>query len=586
MLGVAVWAFGSALAFVGRNPSIAYFWQQFKYLGIVSIPPAFLVLALQWTGRDKELTKGRIFLLCVIPLLTLILVFTDSLHHLIWTKMVFIPVGPYLPSPVEHGVGWWIFCVYSYLIIFVGTFLIVEGLIRLRGIYQKQAVILLIGSFAPWIANASHAFKFPHTMLMDLTPAAFIITGITYAWGVTHLKLIDILPVARDAVFENMKDPVFVLDAQNRILDLNPRGQSILNIDASEAIGREAEEVFHEHDKLIDLVRDEKESRDEIYLGREGCCFDVCISHLYDRHNRFTGKIVVLRDISERKTAEEELRKSKEKIRRAHEELSLAHEQLRDLNKSLEEKVKERTAEVEKLLRQKNKFINQLGHDLKNPLNPLMNLLPIIERKERDPKSKEMLQVINKNVNYMRDLVTKTIRLARLNAPGTEFYLKDINLLSVINSVVEKNKHFFDENQVEILNRVDDGIIVKADRLALEELFDNLFANAVKYSKDKRVITIDAKKDRGFVTVSIKDAGIGMTEEQIGHIFDEFYKVDQSRHDLESSGLGLSICKRIVEKHGGRIWAESPKLGEGSTFYFTIRTDENMEDLKEKTREG
>jgi signal transduction histidine kinase len=291
---------------------------------------------------------------------------------------------------------------------------------------------------------------------------------------------------------------------------------------------------------------------------------------LYDRHNRFTGRVVALRDITERKEAEELLKKSEKEIRKAHKELTVANKQLRLLNESLEERVKERTAEVEKLLRQKDEFISQLGHDLKNPLNPLINLLPIVEKREQDPKSKEMLQVINKNVEYMRDLVTKTIRLARLNAPGTKFSFENMNLLDVINHVIEKNRHLFDENKVDIRSRVDKKVSVRADKLGLEELFDNLITNAVKYSPNGCSIVIDAEEGKGFVTVSVKDKGVGLTEEQICHVFDEFYKADQSRHDLESSGLGLSICKRIVEMHGGCIWAESPGLGKGTTMFFTL----------------
>jgi len=71
--------------------------------------------------------------------------------------------------------------------------------------------------------------------------------------------------------------------------------------------------------------------------------------------------------------------------------------------------------------------------------------------------------------------------------------------------------------------------------------------------------------------MSFKDNGLGLTKEHMDNIFDEFFKVDPSRHDLEASGLGLPICKRIVAKHGGKIWVESPGLGKGSTFYFTLK---------------
>jgi signal transduction histidine kinase len=92
----------------------------------------------------------------------------------------------------------------------------------------------------------------------------------------------------------------------------------------------------------------------------------------------------------------------------------------------------------------------------------------------------------------------------------------------------------------------------------------------VKYTDKKGTVTIDAKVEDNIITVSIRDTGIGMTREQLSQVFDEFYKADSSRHDFDSSGLGMPICKRIVERHGGSIWAESEGPGKGSTFYFTL----------------
>ncbi|MBN2066811.1 MAG: HAMP domain-containing protein [Candidatus Thermoplasmatota archaeon] len=253
-------------------------------------------------------------------------------------------------------------------------------------------------------------------------------------------------------------------------------------------------------------------------------------------------------------------------------ELKDAQKKLHALNKNLEKKVKERTAEVEKLLKQKDEFIGQLGHDLKNPLTPLVGLLPILEEREKDPNVKEHFRVVLRNVDYMRDIVFKTLQLARLRSPNTQFDIKDINLRQEVDNVIGNQILFFQENNMHVENNIDHAVMVKADQLRLDELMNNLFTNAVKYSpKDGGTITIDAEKTKGVATVSIKDTGLGMTEEQLSHIFDEFYKADKSRHDMDSSGLGLAICKRIVEKHGGKIWAESKGPGKGSIFYFTLK---------------
>ena len=257
--------------------------------------------------------------------------------------------------------------------------------------------------------------------------------------------------------------------------------------------------------------------------------------------------------------------------KKTEKKLEEANEMVRKANECLEERVKERTAEVEKLLHQKDEFVNQLSHDLKTPLGPIINLLPLVMKRGDDPESKEMLEVISRNAGFMKSLVMKAVELAQLNAPKTEMSMEDTNLLNEVNSIIEKNKLFFKDNNTEVRNNLDNDTIVRADKLRLEQLFNHLFTNAIKYSKDGgSTVTIDVKNDGDFVTVSVKDTGIGMTGEQLDHIFEEFYKADDARHDFDSNGLGLSICKCIVKKHGGKIWAESPGEGKGTTMFFTI----------------
>ncbi|MDY6930438.1 MAG: ATP-binding protein [Halobacteriota archaeon] len=276
-----------------------------------------------------------------------------------------------------------------------------------------------------------------------------------------------------------------------------------------------------------------------------------------------TSELILFKDVTEQKEAEQS-------IKEKNKELQDLGNKLQELNLNLEKKVKERTREVENLLKQKDEFVNQLGHDLKSPLTPLVTLLPIIEERENDSELKELLGISIENVNFMKELVIKTLSLAKLNAPNTKFNIDEVKLSEEITSILYTKQHIFIERGISTENKVPEGLILKADKLRLDELFNNLVTNAIKYSDEGGSIKIEAEEDGDFIKVSIKDTGVGMTEEQLSHIFEEFYKVDPSRHDLDSSGLGLSICKRIVEKHGGKIWAESPGEGKGTTFYFTI----------------
>ncbi|MBN2066419.1 MAG: PAS domain S-box protein [Candidatus Thermoplasmatota archaeon] len=284
-----------------------------------------------------------------------------------------------------------------------------------------------------------------------------------------------------------------------------------------------------------------------------------------------------IRDITERIRAEEERRKHAEHLRVINEELTTTNQELKRtqdelqlLNEDLEKKVQERTAEIELLLRRKDEFIIQLGHDLKSPLTPLIGLLPMVLEKEQDSNLKELLQVINRNIRYIRDLVVKTLQLERLNSPTTMLNIDTVNLLELTNDVIQNKRISFEEKYITVDAKIDETLFLQADSVQLKELFDNLLTNAIKFTPNSGHIVIGAKKEKDATKISITDSGVGMTSEQIDRIFETFYKVDPARHDLESSGLGLSICKRIAEKHGGKIWAESDGLGKGTTFYFTI----------------
>jgi PAS domain S-box-containing protein len=251
-------------------------------------------------------------------------------------------------------------------------------------------------------------------------------------------------------------------------------------------------------------------------------------------------------------------------------ERKLWHEHLRELNQQLEERVQERTAKVEALLLQKNDFISQLGHDLKSPLTPILALLPMMREQVQDERMKEMLDMLLVNANFIRQIVTKTLTLAKLNSDVHDCSPTSLNLAKEIVRALNARAMMAAQKGITTDVKVDNCILVHADKLNLAELLDKLIGNALKFTPKGGSLSVTAETEGDRIRVSVADTGIGMTEDQLSHAFEEFYKADPSRHDLGSSGLGLSICKRIVEQQGGRIWAESPGLGQGSTLHFTL----------------
>lgn len=239
-------------------------------------------------------------------------------------------------------------------------------------------------------------------------------------------------------------------------------------------------------------------------------------------------------------------------------------------NRELEKKVDARTSEVRQLLEQKEAFVNQLGHDLRTPLTPLVALLPLLKQRLSDPKVLEMIEVIQNNADYMWDLVSKTLDLIRADCPQSRLNFQAVNLKDQVNQAVKDISPLIEKKQIDVRLNVPESLHVRADPLEFREVLANLLGNAVKFMSTGGQLTVTGRRDGHEVQVAVKDTGIGMLTRQLAHVFEEFYKADESRHDRRSPGLGLSICKRIIENHNGHIWAESEGLGKGSTFLFTL----------------
>ena len=368
-----------------------------------------------------------------------------------------------------------------------------------------------------------------------------------------------------EMILNTAADGIRIVTSDFKIKTMNDTFAEMVGISKEDGVGQYCSDVF----KSVDCDTDECAVRKVLRTGEEieketlrttldnreiPCMFKA--SPYKNEHGEIIGVIEDYRDITD--------------IYEAKKQIQTAHEKLQESNRNLEGKVQERTERIQMLLEQKDDFINQLGHDIKNPLGPLVNLLPILENKVTDPKQKDMIQVMNRNVSYIKNLVTRTIQLAQLKSPSTGLKYEEFDLGKEIQDIIGNHQLHFDEKHITVENKIPENMLISADILKMQEVFNNLLNNAVKYNKQDGIIIIEHCVDNDTLTISIKDTGVGMKSEQLERVFDEFYKADSSRHDFDSSGLGMPITKRIIELHGGRIWAESKGPGKGSTFYFTL----------------
>ena len=310
MAAVAEWSWGYALEIGAVDLATKLFWAKVQYLGIVTLPVAWLAFSLHYTHRRKWLTRRNGALISIIPLLTLLLVWTNQAHHLIWQQTEVVETSLFLALNLTYGPWFWVHWAFSFLMLLLGTLLLIQSLIQSPHLYHRQTIALLLASLTPWVGNFLYLSGLNPLAPLDLTPFAFTISGLALFWAIFRFHLLDITPVARKVVVENMQAGVIVLDAQNRIVDINPAGETIINTPASQAIGQPVTRLLKGQSELPEKYRNVLNTQEEIVMGETGAQrhYELNISPLFDWRKRPTGRLVTLYDITERKQVEEELR--------------------------------------------------------------------------------------------------------------------------------------------------------------------------------------------------------------------------------------------------------------------------------------
>ena len=311
MIAVTEWSVGYAFQIMSTQIFYKLLWGKLQYIGIVVTPLACLVFVFQYSGHSKWLNWQTFLFLILIPFITLFLVWSYPKNSLVWTSVTLVSDGPFPMAVFSHGSWFWVWTAYAYLLLFLSVIMLAQTFLRSPPLYRKQVSVLLVGVVVPWIGNLIYIFDVGPVAHLDITPFAFSVTGLALAWGFLRFRLQDIVPVARETIFEGMRDGVLVLDGRDRIVDINPIAQNIVGTSSSEVIGRPAREVFADREDLVNNYDATGEVHKELSIGggEEQRFYDLVMSPLYDRRKHPIGRLLVLRDISERKHAEEELRR-------------------------------------------------------------------------------------------------------------------------------------------------------------------------------------------------------------------------------------------------------------------------------------
>lgn len=364
-------------------------------------------------------------------------------------------------------------------------------------------------------------------------------------------------------LFDNMSSGVAVYEAIDQgkdfiFKDLNKAGEQIDGVKKGDIIGKRVTEVFpgvKEFGLFAVLQRvftTEKPEHHPISLYKDERIVGWRENYAYKLPS---GEMVaVYNDVTQRKISEEALRESEESLR-----LTL---------ENLEELVRERTAELERSNAELQQFAYIASHDLQEPLRMVSSYLQLLERRYKgqlDADADDFIHFAVDGAKRMRALINDLLAYSRVQTRGKPF--EYTNGEKVLEITLTNLKQAVEESRAEITH--DPLPAVMADELQLVQVFQNLIENALKFrGNEPPRIHVSARREGNEWVFSVRDNGIGIEPQYAEKIFGIFQRV-YGTAEYPGTGIGLAISKRIVERHGGRIWVESePETG--STFYFTL----------------
>ena len=390
-------------------------------------------------------------------------------------------------------------------------------------------------------------------------------------------------------IIDLVPDFIFAKDDEGRFLLVNRAVAEAFGMTTKEVEGRleselnpSGDEVNHFHEDDMQVIRSgqSKVIPEETLVDRHGqrrYLQTTKIPFTLAGHDR-PAVLGVAVDISDHKRIEEELRQHRdhleELVSQRAAELRRTNEQLTkevEVRQRAEQQLARRAAELERSNRDLQQFAYVASHDLQEPLRAVSGYCQLLLQRyqdDLDETANEFLGFAVDGAARMKQLIDGLLRYSRVETQGAQFVSVDCG------AAVERSWKNLGAAVAESAAVISyDGLpTVSGDVTQLGQLFQNLIGNAIKYRGDAApVVDISARTDAEYWIFSVRDNGIGFEEQFAERIFTIFHRL-HSRQKYSGSGMGLAICARIVERHGGRIWAESTP-GKGSEFYFTIPRD-------------
>ena len=474
--------------------------------------------------------------LCILPL-----IFTNHIHKIVCSSYVINSDNFFNPIIIKFNFGFWFIIVYNYALLIITLYFIYKISRNSLQLYKIRITELLFCIIIPLITHLIHIFNFiPYNI--NLTPLITNLVTVAILWVTPHqLDIRDVISNSYKSVFNSLYDAVFIVESQDYVLDMNDSAKTLVKFNSKINFNNKRYRwnmLFKNNDR--NKIQDEF-NEISLFTKDYEYTYDVNVSIIEDWLGRVDHKIIILRDITERKNYEKKLEDDVE-------------EQTRLLRNA------ERMAAI-------GETAAMVGHDLRNPLQVIVGSLNFIKRRlgslseevnlPQVEQIEDLVEKVTRQTGYMNKIVSDLQDYAKPIVPACG----ETDLEELFNDMMPAIEV---PGNVALSMSFEEGLpTIWADGGLLLRVFTNLVTNAIQAMPEGGDLRVECGALGGEVSVSVEDTGVGISEEAQANLFKPLITTKP-----KGMGLGLPVCKRMIEVHNGRIEVES-EVGVGTTF--TVR---------------
>ena len=508
------WIVGSLMEFISFEPVYRQFWNKIQFLAIVFLPPGWLIYAMRYIGVTFKPTGLRFLLLWFIPVLTLVLIYTNDRHGLFWSQLDFmISDSKLVMQTAVYGTAFWLFLAHAYLMVIAGFIILLRAFLESGRLYRWQVIGLTLVAFVPMIVSLASIFgKWRPLGDMDFTPFALGLMASVSGWVIYRLQMRDVTPVARHMMIEQMGDGVLVLNSEYGIIDLNPAAQNLLQQPKSQLQGRSITQFWPDwpHNLPLDDPKAGGRQMEWTLKGSPARTFDLHVTPLLDGRNRLVSRIVVLRDIGQHKKIEAQLKSS---------------------------------------LHEKEALLKEIHHRVKNNLQIISSLLNLQATQSENKAVHKALQEGQSRVRSMaliHEILYRSDDLARIDFGA---YIQELTTQLCQTYNVYTGQVVVDVQMDEVFLTMETALPCG---LILNELVSNALKHAFADGRSGQITICLLAKNNHQYNLNISDNGIGFPP----HL-----------NYRQTTTLGLQLVNTLIDQLEGNLEVTSQK---GASFTITF----------------